>query len=134
MTRKRQFLMRRQAAIFAGLALTASFGLAGAGTASAAAPALHVHNGASWTIEVKGAGCEAEVFHSNGTFASPDGDAGTWSGGGSTINMVWTAGAISGLKFSGHFVSTTHPVEYKGSLSGLRTGRANLVKGAVAGC
>jgi hypothetical protein len=127
--------MRRLAATLTGLALTAGFGLAEAGTASAATPALHIHNGATWTLEIKGAGCEAEVFQSNGTFVSRlGGDAGTWSGGGSTLNMDWTSGVVSGLTFSGHFVSTTTPVEYKGTLGGLRTGHAKLVNKAVAGC
>jgi hypothetical protein len=118
----------------AGLAMTTSLGLAQGGAASAALPALHIHNGATWTLEIKGAGCEAEVFQSNGTFASTDGDAGTWSGGGSTIGMVWTVGVVSGLTFSGHFVSATTPVKYKGTLGGIRSGHASLVKGAVSGC
>lgn len=122
----------RWAMAASGLAMVTSFGLAGAGLASAAAPALKIKPGATWTLEIKGAGCEQEVFQSNGTFASKDGDAGTWHDGGSTISMAWTVGVISGLTFSGHFVSTTTPVEYKGTLGGIRTGHAKLVKGAVA--
>jgi hypothetical protein len=122
----------RWAMVASGLAMATSFGLTGAGIASATAPALKIKPGATWTIEIKGAGCEQEVFQSNGTFASKDGDAGIWSGGGSTISMSWTTGVIAGLSFNGHFVSTTTPVEYKGALGGLRTGHAKLVKGAVA--
>jgi hypothetical protein len=122
----------RWAMVASGLAMATSFGLTGAGIASAAAPALKIKPGATWTLEIKGAGCEQEVFQSNGAFASKDGDAGIWSGGGSTISLSWTTGVIAGLSFNGHFVSTTTPVGYKGALGGLRTGHAKLVKGAVA--
>ena len=51
-------MLRRAAAITAGLAMATAFGLAGAAVASAAAPALKIKPGATWTIEVNGGGCE----------------------------------------------------------------------------
>ena len=46
--------------------------------------------------------------------------------------MIWTAGPESGKNFGGNFVSTTKPVEFKGSYNGGATFlRAKLVKGAV---
>lgn len=129
-------MLRRAAAIATGLAMATSFGIAGAGTA--AAPALKVHNGATWTIEVNEGGCQLDVLHSNYRFSSPDGqfngDAGTWSGGGKTIRMKWTAGSDVGLKFQGTFTST--PVkEYVGTFGGIAAGdTGQLVKGAVPGC
>ena len=57
---------------------------------------------------------EQDVFNTtNDTFSSPE-DSGTWSGGGSMISMLWSNGSSPGLAFSGPFVSTTTPVEYKG--------------------
>lgn len=45
------------------------------------------------------------------------------------VAMDWNGGPT----FSGHFVSTTTPVEYKGRFGGILTGtRGQLVKGAVA--
>ena len=131
-------MLRRGAVIAAGLALAASFGLAGVGTASAAAPALKIQNGATWTIELNGGECQLDHFSSQGTFASPDpefqGDAGTWSGGGPTITMKWTAGDDTGLKFKGTF--TRQPVkEYLGKFGGIAKGSTGqLVKGAVPDC
>ncbi len=127
--------LRRAAVIAAGLGMATSVGLTGAGVASAAAPALKIKPGATWTFEAKHARCEQEVFQSNGTFvADNDGDAGNWSGGGSTIKMHWTAGADGELELTGHFVSTTTPVEYKGPLkhAGVGIHRAFLVQGAVS--
>ena len=99
-------MLRRAAAIATGLAMATSFGIAGAGMASAAVPTLKVHNGATWTIEVNGNGCQLDVFHSNYRFFSPEpqyhGDAGTWSGGGKTIKMKWTAGDNVGPEVPGH--------------------------------
>jgi hypothetical protein len=127
-------MLRRGAAVAAGLVMAASLGLTGAGMASAAAPALKIHNGSLWTQVVSGAGCEVLTFHSNFTFATTEfgGDAGKWKGGGATIKMKWTAGSDIGLTFQGTF--TTTPVkEYSGMVN---NGNApgQLVKGAVPGC
>ncbi len=62
-TRKGEFMLRRAAVIAASLAVATSFGLAGAGVASAAAPALKIKNGAIWTIEVNGGGCQQDKFN-----------------------------------------------------------------------
>ena len=84
-----------------------------------------------------GGWCARDIFASDGTFSSTSyGDSGDWTNGGSTISMAWTAGGNTGLFFNGHFVSTTKPVEYKGTLTfgGALAAHAKLVKGAVAGC
>ena len=124
--------MIRQAAVCAaGLAMTASVGLAGVGAASAASPALMVKAGSQWTAEVKGASCEIVTFAANGTFSGDmSNDSGTWSGGGKTINLKWTRGHADGLTFNGTFTKTPTK-EYKGGFGGLVVGPGQLVKGAV---
>ena len=129
-------MLRRAAVIATGLAMATSFGLAGAGTASAAAPALKIKPFATWTLELKPAGCELASFNTFvNTFVTdetPSG-SGNWSGGGSTIKMVWTVGDNTGLSFKGHFVSTTKPVEYQGTASeDGNSVKAKLVKEVVA--
>ena len=42
------------------------------------------------------------------------GDSGTWSGGGATITVTWTAGQDNTLVFTGTFTKTPRR-EYKGS-------------------
>jgi hypothetical protein len=130
-------MLRRAAAIAAGLVMATSFGLAGAGLASASAPALKIKPFATWTVEFKVGNkgtCEQVSFNTFvNTFVSDyEDEAGTWSGGGSTISMTWTAGPDVGAVFTGHFVSTTKPVEYKGvnSEGGIVT-KTMLVKGAI---
>lgn len=129
----RRAAVRRVAVIAGGLAMATSFGLAGAGAASATAPALKVKPGSEWTLEDHGiehtGGCEVDTMASNGTFTSDlFGDSGTWSGGGSTITMTWTTGEDNGATFNGTF--TKVPVdEYRGGLSDGDPGL--LVKGVV---
>ncbi len=132
-------MLRRAAVIAAGLAMATSFGLAAVGAASAAAPALHIKPGAIWTIKEKanGGGCEQEKFAANGIFhaATSHGgnDAGTWSGGRSTIHMSWTAGGDAGIAFKGNFVSSTGI--YKGLISANgSTVATNLIHKPVPGC
>ena len=134
-------MLRRATVIAAGLALATSFGVAGAAMASAAAPAIKIQNGATWTIEAIGNGgsCQLDVFDtSTYQFSSPDHhfrhDSGTWRGGASTIRMKWTHGDDTGLTFSGTF--TRKPVkEYSGTFGGISFGfTGELVKGAVPGC
>ena len=132
---KQRGKVRRAAMVASGLALTASLGLTGAGMASAASPALNIKAHSIWTVEVKGGGCELVQFTDAGhTFVSDlGGDAGIWTGGNATIGLAWTAGGDAGLTFSGNFVSTTKPVEYKGHfhISGSAF-PGKLVKGAIA--
>lgn len=126
--------VRSTATAASGLALATILGLTGAGMASAAAPALTIKAHSIWTVELKGGGCELVQFTDAGhTFVSDLGaDAGTWAGGNSTIGLTWTAGSDAGLTFHGKFVSTTTPVEYKGSFGGIFAGNhGRLVKGAV---
>jgi hypothetical protein len=128
-------MVRRAAMVASSLALATSFGLTGAGMASAAAPALKIKPGAIWTLEMRHGACEHDIFDLIFHQFTSDryGDGGVWSSGGSTINMIWTVGASSGVTFSGDFVSTTTPVEYKGSLNdGGAIIKTKVVKGAVS--
>lgn len=98
-----------------GIAMATSPGFAAPGAASAAAPALHVKNGAKWSVESDGGGCEVAQFHSNGTFfASLNSDAGKWSGGATTLTIKWTSGGDKGLKFTDTYGSSTK--QYSGTL------------------
>jgi hypothetical protein len=110
--------------------------IGGAGVASAAAPTLKIKPFATWTLELKAGGCELDSFNTFVNTFVPDESppaSGNWSGGGSTIKMVWTAGDNTGLSFSGHFVSTTTPVEYQGTASeDGNSVKAKLVKEVVA--
>ena len=129
--------VRRMGVMAAGLVTATSLVLAGAGAASAATPALKIKAGAVWTVKENGGGCEQDVFASNGSFSSADahgaGDAGTWSGGKSTIKMTWTTGGDAGLIFSGTFVSSRG--YYKGTIVGPTfTVKTKLVHSAVSGC
>jgi hypothetical protein len=117
--------------------MAASMGLGGIAVASAATPALHVKPGETWTVELPpGDGClEHIAFHHHGKFISDKyGDAGTWSGGGSTISMDWTAGFYQNESFDGTWTKT--PTKgYSGTFVGPEiTFNGTLVKGAVAGC
>ncbi len=127
-------MFRRTVAIVAGLAMTASVALAGAGTASAAAPALHVKPGGQWTIEIRHhtGGCEDETFSATGFSGDHGGDGGTFDFGGPMIIMEWSTGPAQGLTFTGTF--TTKPVrEYKGSFGGIGGFLVGaLVKGAIS--
>ena len=128
-------MLRSAAAVAAGLAMTTSFGLTGAGMASAATPALHIKSNAIWTLEIFRGGCEQDTFdRSTHTFiADANNAAGTWQYGGSAILMIWTQGGNAGHNFGGRFVSTTTPVRFKGSWNGGTVAqKAKLVKGAVA--
>jgi hypothetical protein len=129
-------MLRRAEANTAGLAMATSFGLVGAGVASAAAPTLKIKPFATWTLELKAGGCELDSFNTFVNTFVPDESppaSGNWSGGGSTIKMVWTAGDNTGLSFRGHFASTTTPVEYQGTASeNGNSVKAKLVKEVVA--
>lgn len=123
-------LLSRAGVLVAGLAMTASVGLAGAGAASAASPVLHVQDGSKWTIIIFGtpARCEVETFASNFTFAgNRGGDAGRWSGGGATIAMKWKQGRDTGLTFGGSWVPEFK--EYAGHFGGTGRGKEVMTKG-----
>lgn len=130
---KRRGMVQRAAMVATGIAMATSFGLTGAGMASAAAPALKIKPGSQWTLEDHGiehtGGCEVDTMASNGTFISDlFGDSGTWSGGGTTLTMTWTAGSDNGVVFTGTFTKTPRN-EYEGTFS---TGDAGLlIKGVV---
>jgi opacity protein-like surface antigen len=131
-------MLRRAAVIAAAFAMAASAGLMGAGAASATTQALHITDGSTWTLIVNGGACQLDVFSATGHFESPEsqfeGDAGTWSGGGSLLKMVWKKGEDTGLKFKGTYTKTPEK-EYVGTITGGPgdyTGE--VVKGIVAGC
>jgi hypothetical protein len=116
----------------AGLAITASLGLVGVGSSSAAS-ALHIEPGAQWTAEVNGGGgCEVETFAANHTFRGGlYGDKGLWSDGRNKITMTWTDGYVSGLTFTGTFTKRPR-TEYAGNFGGITATTGQLVKGAVS--
>jgi hypothetical protein len=129
-------MLRRAAVTTVGLAMATSFGLAGAGMALAAAPALkEIKPGATWTFVAGGGGCELDVFNTTTHHFTSDvsSDKGTWSGGGSTVSMVWKKGGDAGATFSGTF--SKRPSRYLGPLRGHLAGKTGeLVKGALHGC
>ncbi len=129
-------MWRRAAVVVAGLVMATSFGVAGAGVASAVSPDNNIKAHSIWTVEVNGGGCELSQFTLAGkTFVSDLGsDAGTFTGGGTgkTFTMTWTTGGDAGLTFSGHFVSS--PKEFKGNFGGLFTAKGQVVLGEVSGC
>lgn len=126
-------MLRRAVVAATGLAMATSFGLAGAGAVSAAVPTLKIANGAIWTIEVFGGGCQQEKFNTTSHHFKGVNPiyGGTWSGGGKAITMAWAGVNDQGLTFSGTFGSS--PKRYTGSFGGPLTGEnGQLVKGAVA--
>ena len=127
-------MLRKAAAVAAGLAMVASFGVAGVGAATAATPALHVKGGSRWTMKVTSLGCEVESFAANGTFKGDVGsDKGTWTGGHDTLNMKWTKGTMGGATFSGTLRAPDR--EYEGTFTHNGTSQlGELVNGASPGC
>jgi hypothetical protein len=129
-------MLRRAAVLVAGLAMTASLGLAGAGAASATAPATdNVGNHTTWTMKPVGGGaCEWDKFNTTkDTFVSTSepGDAGTFSQTNTTIDMTWTAGPHTGWTFQG----TWNGKVYSGLIGGTAGGvRGRLVSGARPRC
>lgn len=136
---KGRMVTRRSVMVATGIAMATSLGLAGAGATSAAAPALKIKAGAVWTLEGnEGGPCEQEVFASNGTFSAATkhgaDDAGTWSGGKSSIEMIWTAGANAGdWTYNGTFRSARQ--YFKGTFfAGPQIVGGKLLHKAVSGC
>jgi hypothetical protein len=88
--------------------------------------------------------CRQELFTDlpgstkGGSFSAPsNGISGSWQiEAASTTEMAWTSVPDTGLlSFSGRFLSTTSPAEFKGSASeGVDKIHAKLVIGAVPGC
>jgi hypothetical protein len=129
-------MLRRVAALVAGLAMTASVGLIGVGSASAASP-TSINNGSHWTLEVNGGTCEIFKFSTtNHTFSTTEfgGDNGKWSvPAPNKVKMKWTGGNDAGLTFKGTYHSSVK--EYSGSFGGIGFGLTGLlVKGSVPGC
>lgn len=102
--------------------------------ALAGAASLHVKPRTKWTLEVPGYGCEVQTIKKgHGFTADLYGDAGTYSGGGSSISETFTAGNDDGNAFVGAWVASSK--EYSGSFEApLFSTSASLVKGVVAGC
>lgn len=135
----KQQRMVRRAAMAAGILIATSLGLAQAGTASAATPALHVKDGSKWTMGFENGGCEIQTFSSHGSFTFVSdlfGDHGTWSAAGDSLTMKWTGGSEAGWKFKGTYNVSTKA--YFGNLGGTAKGlqlTAILDKGASTdGC
>jgi hypothetical protein len=122
-------MRRRTGGVAAGLILAATLACTGS-VASAAQPAIKTKPGSQWTFAEKGAACEVETFASGGTWTSDQyGDSGTYTGGGSSIQLIWTAGDDEGLTYSGHWVAAKK--EFKGS--GVDK-KATLTKGTNPAC
>jgi hypothetical protein len=131
---KEEAMFRRVAVLAAGLAMTTSVGLVGAGAASASTQVQRLTPGSEWTLEDTGFVCEVDTFSAGHTFTSDRyGDSGTWSGGRKTIKMTWTSGSDTGLTFSGTFTKTPFK-DYFGPLGGTRSGTGRLAKGPIAAC
>ena len=140
----RRMTARRAATVAAGVALATSLGLAGVSVASAGTPTAKIKQGAAWTLEPPVLGlCFHVTFNTtthrftsfNGGSVDPGYAKGTWSGGGSSISMVWTKGNIVGMGFSGTFTST--PVKsYQGEITNHSEPYTvgTLVKGSAPGC
>jgi hypothetical protein len=126
-----------------GLALATSLGLSGVCVASAATSAAKIKSGAIWTLETPVLGlCYKDTFNTTThRFTSltlnavdPGYGKGTWSGGGSSISLIWTKGVGKGMGFTGTFTST--PVKsYQGEITiNSETYSGLLVKGSAPGC
>jgi hypothetical protein len=132
-------MLRRVSVLTAGLAMTAGVGLLGVGTASAVSPELHIKPGAQWTFFPMGGGCEVDTFNTTtNTFTSDhDGDEGTWTGGGLTIKMMWTAGPEKRSTFKGSFMKASKTaVYYTGTFTyhHFHFPGSDLNKGVFKGC
>ena len=131
-------MLRRVVVLAAGLAMTASVGLTGAGgAASAVSPALKIKLDSQWTIRINfgnGASvCQVDTFAANDMFTADNGDHGKWSGGGHTVSMTWIKGGEV-LTFSGTYTATPK-AEYIGKFGGTDAGdKGRLIKGAIASC
>jgi hypothetical protein len=125
------------------IAFATSLGVSGVSIASAAASAAKIKSGATWTLEPPVLGLCYKVTFNTSThrFTSftdnavdPGYGKGTWSGGGSTISLVWTKGDGKGMGFSGTFTST--PIKsYQGEITDhSQFYDGFLVKGSAGGC
>jgi hypothetical protein len=133
----------RRATVVTGVALATILGLSGVCVASAAAPTAKIKSGATWTLEPPVPGlCFKDTFNTithrftsfTDNAVDPGYGKGTWSGGGSSISLVWTKGDGKGMRFSGTFTST--PVKsYQGEITfGSENYEGLLVKGSAPGC
>jgi hypothetical protein len=140
---KERTMTVRCAAVVTGVVLATSLGLSGVCAASAAAPTTRIKSGATWTLEPPVLGlCFKDTFNTiNHRFTSftdnavdPGYGKGTWSGGGSSISLVWKKGDGQGMRFSGAF-TTTPAKSYQGEITfGSETLEGLLVKGSAPGC
>ena len=106
-------MARRAAVVATGIALATGLGVSGVSIASASA--AKIKSGATWTLEPPVLGLCYKVTFNTSThrFTSftdnavdPGYGKGTWSGGRSSISLVWTKGDGKGMGFSGTFTST----------------------------
>ena len=122
-------MRRRTGGVAAALIMAATLAWTGS-VASAAQPAVKTKPGSQWTFGIKGGACEVETFAAGGTFTSDlYGDSGTYTGGGSSIQMHWTAGGDAGLTYSGQWIAAKK--EFKGSGADKK---ATLAKGTNPAC
>jgi hypothetical protein len=124
--------------------MVSSLGLSGVCIASSAAPAAKIKSGATWTLETNVLGlCFKDTFNTTthrftsftDNAVDPGYGKGTWSGGGSSISMVWTKGDGKGMGFSGTF-TTTPGKSYEGEITINSESYSDglLAKGSAPGC
>jgi hypothetical protein len=125
--------MRRLAPFTAGLTFVATLSFVQVAGASQVATATeHVNPGGVWTLEINGGSCEVQTFKADHKWsADQNGDAGTYTGGGSKVEEEWTSGLDKGAHYSGVYKKKSK--EYKGTYV-VGSVTAELVKGAIAGC
>lgn len=96
----------------------------------------HITDGSAWTLSVVGGGCEVQTFTGGGTWTADDyGDAGTFTGGQSTITEIITTSAVDdkGDTVSASWSKSLKEFTGTGVFRG-KTDAVTLVKGALNGC
>jgi len=118
-------MVRRVTVMTALLAMVATLGFSGVGSASALA---RVKPGQVWTFEVdNGGGCEIVDVGAKHAWSDPDfpNDFGTYSGGGRSVTLTW---GDKTLTFTGDYFGSAN--EFIGLITG--NDIAQLVNGDVS--
>jgi hypothetical protein len=120
--------MRKLMAVTGGFALLGILSMSSvAGAAPALAAGKHIRPGGVWTITASRGGCTVDTFAGH-TFTGDNGDAGYYTGGGSTLAMRRTAGPDNGFTSSADWSKAY----YSGAFNDGETGI--VVQGADPDC
>jgi hypothetical protein len=104
------------------------------GTDFTIGPLHHIKPNGVWTLTIVGAGCEVQTFAPGYTWTADDfGDAGTYSGGNTTISEDFTAGEDAGGTFTAAYSKSDKDYSGTGTFEGMSF-PVTLVKGAQSGC